>query len=289
MRDLARVERPNDVALFLDDSFGKIAAQKLSDVDSDGIAVLQRRTRAHDRVAHHDRPIRFDHLNFADTFVVIAKNLQQHVAARARRKQNVVSFEQARIIGNEVLGFRGFELEPAAHRARAAPQIYQIHLAVVVKNDPVFERSFNLRPSAQFNFVEDRIDVAQRFYAYFQAKRDFQRTFARTRTLQSHFIRVPVYPDENLRQRDILLRVEILLQLLISQHMVANQNPLARINPAKAPAHQWPAADRHVLTAVILQQNQFVIAKREQAFVFRKTLQFHVASCVVGKRKRFER
>ena len=33
--------RANDVALFLDDSLGKIAAQKLPDIDADGVAILQ--------------------------------------------------------------------------------------------------------------------------------------------------------------------------------------------------------------------------------------------------------
>src|SRR3954468_10452948 len=33
-------ERANDVALFLDDAFGKIAAQELADIDPDRVAVL---------------------------------------------------------------------------------------------------------------------------------------------------------------------------------------------------------------------------------------------------------
>src|SRR5450631_4844329 len=41
MVDVHHFERPNNVALFFDDSFGEITAQKLSDVDADGIAVLE--------------------------------------------------------------------------------------------------------------------------------------------------------------------------------------------------------------------------------------------------------
>ena len=40
MRDFAHLERANDVALFFDDSLGKIAPQKLADVDSNGVAIL---------------------------------------------------------------------------------------------------------------------------------------------------------------------------------------------------------------------------------------------------------
>ena len=62
MCDFGDLEGANDVALFLDDAFRKIAAQNLSDVDSNRIAVLELRGRAHGLVADHDRPIRFDDL-----------------------------------------------------------------------------------------------------------------------------------------------------------------------------------------------------------------------------------
>src|ERR1700720_4081800 len=84
MRDFIHLERANDIALFLNDSFRKIATKKLSDVDSNGIAILQRRGCAHGGVAHQDWAIGFDHLQQADPLIVIAKNLQQHIAARPR-------------------------------------------------------------------------------------------------------------------------------------------------------------------------------------------------------------
>src|SRR6266699_5398704 len=62
MRDFIHLERANDIALFLDNSFRKIATKKLSDVDSDGCAILQRRCCAQRGVAHQDRAIGFDHL-----------------------------------------------------------------------------------------------------------------------------------------------------------------------------------------------------------------------------------
>ena len=52
MRDLAHLEGANDVALFLDDALGKIAAQELPDIDADGVAILQRRGRC----ARRSRP-----------------------------------------------------------------------------------------------------------------------------------------------------------------------------------------------------------------------------------------
>ena len=138
--------RANDVALFLDDAFGKIAAQKLADIDADGVAILKRRGALRTgSFADHDRPVGLDHFQRADALVVIAENFQQHVAARAGRKQNVILLEQARVVRNEIFRLRRLELEPAAHGAGAPAQIDQVHLAVVVKNDPVFERRFDLR------------------------------------------------------------------------------------------------------------------------------------------------
>ena len=40
VRDFVCLERANDIALFLDDPFRKIASQKLADVDSNGISVV---------------------------------------------------------------------------------------------------------------------------------------------------------------------------------------------------------------------------------------------------------
>ena len=43
-----------------------------------------------------NRTIGFDHLQLAHPLIVIAKNLQQHVAAGAGGEQNIVGFEPAR-------------------------------------------------------------------------------------------------------------------------------------------------------------------------------------------------
>src|SRR5262245_32834822 len=41
VRDFVCLESANDIALFLDDSFRKVAAQKLADVDSNGVPVFE--------------------------------------------------------------------------------------------------------------------------------------------------------------------------------------------------------------------------------------------------------
>ena len=114
MCDFVHLEGPNDIALFLDDSFRKIAPQKLPDVDSNGIAVFERCGGAHGGIAHQDRTISVNYLQEAHPLVVIAENLQQHVAARARGKQNIACFQPAGIVRNQILGFGGPKLEAAA-------------------------------------------------------------------------------------------------------------------------------------------------------------------------------
>src|SRR5213080_3119391 len=122
MGDFVYLKTANDIPLFLDDSFREVAPQNLSNVDSNRIAILKLRCCAHRLVADHDRPISFDHFKNTDSLIVIAKNLQHHVAARARRKQNIVSLEPARIVRNQILRFRRLELKSTAERASAPTQ-----------------------------------------------------------------------------------------------------------------------------------------------------------------------
>src|SRR5205085_4852726 len=127
----------------------------------------------------------------------------------------------------------------------AAPEIDEVHLAGVVENDAVLEHGLDRRTGFEFRAVQDRVHVAERFHADLETEGDFQRAFARTRAFQLHFVRILVYPDENLRERDVLLRVEIRRELLVGQELVANENSLAGINSAKTSTRQRPAADRH--------------------------------------------
>ena len=146
-----------------------------------------------------------------------------------------------------------------------------------------------LVPAFNFTPLSLGIDIAQRLHAHLQPESDPERAFARARALQFHFIRVPVYTDENLRKRNVLLRVEILRELLIAEHLVANQNALARINSAEPATHQRPSAHRHVLAAIIFQQNQIVIAERHQPIVVVQVLDRHVGLSVCSERERFQR
>jgi len=173
------------------------------------------------RVAHHDRPIRFDDLQDAHALVVVAENLQYHIAARARRQQNIVSFEPARVVRHQIFRFGGLELEASAQGASTPAQIVQIHFAVVMENNPVLERGLDLCAGFQSDSVELGIHIPQRLHSYVQSEGDPQRAFTRSRAFQFHFVRLLVHADENLWKRNVFLGVEILRQFLVAEHLVA--------------------------------------------------------------------
>src|SRR5437867_968003 len=288
VRDFVHLESATDVAFFLDDSFRKVAPQNLSDIDSNRIAVLELRRRAHSLASHHDRPIRFNDLQDTHALIVVAENLQYHIAARARRQQNIVSFEPARVIRNQIFRFGGLELEASAQGASTPAQIAQIHFTVVMENDPVLECSLDLRAGFQSDSVELGIHIPQRLHSYVQSEGDPQRAFTRSRAFQFHFIRFLVHTDENLWERNVFLGVEILRQFLVAEHLVAYQNALARINSAEAAAHQWSPAHRDILAAVIFQQNQIVITKRHQVIGFAEVLEYYICLAVSAEGQRFQ-
>ena len=108
--------------------------------------------------------IGLEDLDAAFLAIVIAVDLQKHIATAPGRKQNVVLFEKAGIVGNEILALRSLKLKAPAELARSAAQIAEVKLAVVVKNDIVLERGFDGRAFAETHALEHGIDILQRRY-----------------------------------------------------------------------------------------------------------------------------
>src|SRR5205807_9123137 len=97
------------------------------------------------------------------------------------------------------------------------------------------------------------IHIPQRLHSDVQSKGDPKCAVTRPRAFQFHLIRFLIYTDENLRERNVLLGVKILRQLLVAENLVAYQNALPRMNSAETDAHQGSPAHRNVLAAVIFQ------------------------------------
>ena len=70
-----------------------------------------------------DGAVGLEHLEPADLVLVVAEDLQQHLAAGSRREENIVLIEQRGIIRDQITRLVGLELKAAAERARPAPQI----------------------------------------------------------------------------------------------------------------------------------------------------------------------
>src|SRR5215467_13709943 len=128
-----------------------------------------------------------------------------------------------------------------------------------MEDDFVFQRRVDLSAGFKANTLEFCIDIAQRFDAHLESKGDSQCAFTCSGTLQLYLLRVFGYPDIDFRKRNVLLRVEILRELLIAEHLVADQNSLTRVNSTEPDAHQWSSTHGHVLAAVVFQKNQIVI------------------------------
>src|SRR5262249_31291914 len=109
-----------------------------------------------------------------------------------------------------------------------------------------------------------------------------------SRTLQLYLLRVFSYPDKDLRKRNVLLRVEILRELLITEHLVSDQNPLTGINSTEPAAHQWSSPHGDILAAIVFQKNQVVIAEGHQPIVSSQVFEYDVCLAVYSERERFQ-
>src|SRR4029434_4379679 len=109
------------------------------------------------------------------------------------------------------------------------------------------------------------------------SERDPECALARSGAFHLHLLCIFAYADEDFWERDVFLRIEILRQLLIAEHLVADQNALARINSTKPAAHQRSPAHRDVLATVVFQENQIVIPKGHEPICFGEILEDNVS------------
>ncbi|MGZ4716434.1 MAG: hypothetical protein ACXWCB_06995 [Acidimicrobiales bacterium] len=167
-------------------------------------------------------------------------------------------------------------MEASAQCACAPTQVVQIQLGVVVENNFVFKRRVDLSAGLESYSLQLGIDVAQCLDTHFEPERDSQRALACSRTLQLHLLCVSTYPDKDFRKRNVLFGVEILRQLLVAEHLVADQNSLTGINSTEAATHQRSPAHGDVLAAVIFQKNQVVIPEGHQPIGFGQVLEYDI-------------
>ena len=228
------------------------------------------------------------HLEFAHAVFVVAENFQQHLAAGAGREQDVVGVEQRGVVRDEVAGLVGLELEAPAESARAPPQVVERHFGVVVKDDAVVERGVDGGAGAEGDAVEQRVHAFQRAHLHLQPETHFQTGFAGLFLFEMHLI-VAADREVHLGQRDVLFRVEIIREVFVREHLLAEHNALPGIDAAECAWHQRPPAHDDAFARLVLQQNEIVIAKRHQPLRPREPFQFHVRRAVCAEGQRLQR
>ncbi|KAG0505173.1 MAG: hypothetical protein Udaeo_14980 [Candidatus Udaeobacter sp.] len=171
-------------------------------------------------------------------------------------------------------------MESSAERACAPTQVVQIQLGVVVENNFVIQCRVDRSAGFQAYSLELCIDVAQCLDPHFESEGHTQRAFTRSRTLQLYLLCVLSYPDKDFRKRNVLFGIEILRQLLITEHLVADQNSLTGVNSTEPAAHQRSSTDGDVLAAVIFQENQVVIPEGHQPIGFGQVLEYDIGFAV---------
>src|SRR5207237_4136250 len=85
------------------------------------------------------------------------------------------------------------------------------------------------------------------------------------------------------------LRVEVINEVLIREHLLAQQKALAGINAAEIPRRERTPADNDGPLALVFEQNQIVITKRQQSLARFEVFQNHVRPAIVAEAERFQR
>ena len=159
-------------------------------------------------------------------------DLEKHIAAGTRREQDVVLFEQAGIVGDEVFAFGGLQSEASAVGARPQAQVVEVEFAVVVEDDPVLERGRDLRALCQARAAQHGVHIPERPHSYAQAEGDLQAGVARAAFLERDL--VVAHRHENLGQAHIFLRVEIEDEVGVGEHDIVHEHALAVVEPREA-------------------------------------------------------
>ena len=136
------MEGPDDVALLLDDAFAEVAEEELAVADADSVAVGERSAVADGALADEDRSVGGEDFEFAVFAGVVATNAQEDFAACARREEDVAFAQEVGVVGDEVFGFGGEEIELAAEFTGAAPKFAEGDLGLVAEDDFVLKGDF---------------------------------------------------------------------------------------------------------------------------------------------------
>ena len=256
---IPHLQRANDIAFLLDQALREIAAQDLTDIHADHVAIRQRRGIPHRDTANEDRTVGLQNFQAAFPTVVVARDFQKHIASGTRREENVVLLEQAGIVGNKVFVLRGLELEASTVRSRPPPQIAEVELAVVVENDLVLQRGGHLDSLVEPGSPKDCIDIFQSPHLDPESERHLEARVPGAVFFHPHLVG-SAHGDEKFRDRDIFLGVEIEEDVRVGEDLIVNEDTLAVIEAGKVAGLERAALHDEISAAQIFQNHQIAVA-----------------------------
>src|SRR5262249_23677996 len=134
------------------------------------------------------------------------------------------------------------ELKSASHRPGSPSEVDQWQLGPIFKNNAIFEArhdhgaGFQVDPDQSGCYVLERLDL------YLETELELRIGIAARRFLELNLI-IWRHLYVNLRQGDILFRIEIEQQILVADHSLIDQNALSWVDPAKFSRCQYPPSN----------------------------------------------
>ena len=100
------------------------------------------------------------------------------------------------------------------------------------KMNLVLERRLDARAALEFDAIELRVDAPQCRDLHLQPEAHLQHALARAGALEAHLV-VLVDGEENLRDGDVFLGVEVRDEFLVGQHALADDHALPLVHASQ--------------------------------------------------------
>ena len=201
------LQRADDVSLLLDDPVGEVAAEHLTGIDPDRVAILQVHRSADGLVAHDDGTVGLEHLDPALFQLIVAGDAERDLTPDAGGDEDVVVVETAGVVRGDVLGLGTLQLEPSPEGPDPALEVLEIEFAPVTEEDLIGELGLDDRTLGKRGPPEGCPEILQGRDGHLEAEGDLQVAVTAPRLLQANLLVVD--RDEDVRKGDVPLGVEV--------------------------------------------------------------------------------
>jgi len=102
-----------------------------------------------------------------------------------------------------------------------------------VEEDFVLQRRLDVRPGLERHAIEHGIHVLERADLHFQPELHLDDGVPGALFLELDLVVLEL--DVDIRERDVLLRIEVVNEVLVREDLLAQHDPLARVHTAEVP------------------------------------------------------